>query len=202
MSETSTVSAGRRAQSAERRAKLVGAARELFHRQSIETTTLAAIAEESGVPTGNVYYYFKTKDEIVAAVIDAHLEDIERMIAAVEERHRAPRARLKALIAELAAHDTAMAAYGCPMGSLCAALLKDPKRPDLEPQRLLALPLGWAEDQFRALGRRDAPELAMALIANYQGYALLTGTFHQPQLWSRSARRLQRWIDSVEAGTN
>ena len=38
------------------------------------------------------------------------------------------------------------------------------------------MPIAWAEAQFRALGRRDARELAVALIASYQGIALLTNT--------------------------
>jgi AcrR family transcriptional regulator len=48
-------------------------------------------------PPRNVYYYFKTKDDLVDAAIDAHVREIEAMLASLE-RHRTPRARLKALI--------------------------------------------------------------------------------------------------------
>ena len=51
--------------------------------------------------------------------------------------------------------------------------------------------------QFRLLGRRDARDLAVALIASYQGIALLTNTFRDPELMAREARRLERWIDSL-----
>jgi hypothetical protein len=47
------------------------------------------------------------------------------------------------------------------------------------------------------MGRRDARDLAVALIASYQGIMLLTNTFHQPELIVREARRLDRWIDSL-----
>jgi len=48
------------------------------------------IAQAADVPVGNVYYYFKTKDELVQAVIDAHAQDIQTMLASFD-RHRSPR---------------------------------------------------------------------------------------------------------------
>jgi hypothetical protein len=57
--------------------------------------------------------------------------------------------------------------------------------------------IDWAEQQFRAMGRRDARDLAVALIASYQGIMLLANTFRQPELIVREARRLERWIDSL-----
>jgi AcrR family transcriptional regulator len=46
-----------------KRDRLIAGARETIHRQGVEATTLADIAEASGVPLGNVYYYFKSKDD-------------------------------------------------------------------------------------------------------------------------------------------
>jgi hypothetical protein len=62
---------------------------------------------------------------------------------------------------------------------------------------LLELPLRWAEQQFREMGRRDARELAVALIAAWQGILLLSNTFRDPDLVLREGRRLERWIDSL-----
>ena len=81
------------------------------------------------------------------------------------------------------------------MGSLCSELDKRADR--LDCGRLLELPIDWAERQFRLIGRRDARDLAVALMASYQGIALLTNTFRDPELMSREARRLERWIDSL-----
>jgi hypothetical protein len=53
------------------------------------------------------------------------------------------------------------------------------------------------DQQFRAIGRRDARDLAVALIAAYQGISLITNTFRDPELMTREARRLERWIDSL-----
>ena len=60
----------RRAPAAGKRERLVAAARKMFHEQGVEKTTLAEIAAAAEVPVGNVFYYFKTKDAIVSAVID------------------------------------------------------------------------------------------------------------------------------------
>ena len=59
--------------------------------------------------------------------------------------------------------------------------------------------LEWVEEQFRALGRRDAPDLAVELIAGYHGSAVLTATLGRPELMARQARRLQRWVDGLQA---
>jgi TetR/AcrR family transcriptional regulator, transcriptional repressor for nem operon len=47
------------------------------------------------------------------------------------------------------------------------------------------------------MGRKDARDLAVALIASHQGIALLTNTFRDPNLMVREGRRPERWIDSL-----
>ena len=179
-----------------KRERLVAGARDVFHRQGVEKTTIADIARAADVPVGNVYYYFKTKDELVAAAIDSHARAIHAMLDSLA-RHRTPRARLKALVRELTAQRELAAQYGCPLGSLCSELDKRTDGLDRTCVQLLQLPIDWVERQFRELGRRDARELAVALIASYQGVALLTNTFREPELMQREARRLERWIDSL-----
>src|SRR6201988_2413281 len=78
--------------------RLIAAACDLLYRQGIAGTTLADIAEAAEVPLGNMYYYFKTKDDIVAAVVEARTEEIRSATAALQRRHGSPKARLKALV--------------------------------------------------------------------------------------------------------
>jgi TetR/AcrR family transcriptional regulator, transcriptional repressor for nem operon len=180
-----------------KRERLVAGARRVIHEQGVEKTTIADIARAAGVPVGNVYYYFKTKDELVAAAIDGHARDAHAQLRSLE-RHRTPRARLKALVRELMSQRELVADYGCPLGSLCAELDKRADGLDGACSELLRLPVDWAEAQFRAMGRRDARDLAVALIASYEGIALLTNTFRDPELMTREGRRLERWIDSLD----
>src|SRR6267378_1236324 len=81
----------------DKRQRLIEGARLLLHQQGVEKTTLADIAQAANVPAGNVYYYFKTKDELVQAAIDARAQDIETALASLDH-HRSPKARLKAFV--------------------------------------------------------------------------------------------------------
>ena len=179
-----------------KRQRLVGGSLELFHRQGVERTTLADVAEAADVPLGNVYYYFKTKNDLVGAVIDAHRGEIELLLSSLE-RHRTPQARLKALVRAFADRRDLVAQHGCPHGGLCQELDRRDDSVREHAAALVALPLDWAERQFREMGRRDARDLAVALLSAYQGVALLTNTFRDPDLLLREARRLQQWIDSL-----
>jgi TetR/AcrR family transcriptional regulator, transcriptional repressor for nem operon len=180
-----------------KRERLTGAAVQLVHQQGIEKTTLAEIAKVADVPAGNVYYYFKTKDDVIDAVVEAHLEQVRATLASIDARHRSPKPRLKALVSELAGQSELVADYGCPLGSLCSELDKRGEERGARVAELLHLPLEWAEEQFRAIGRRDAHELALDLMAAYEGSALLANTLRDPNLLAEASRRLDRWIDSL-----
>ena len=74
--------------------RLVASAADLFHRQGVHNTTLAEVASDASVPVGNVYYYFKTKDELVAAVVGSMADQFRAMLADCE-REPTPAARLR-----------------------------------------------------------------------------------------------------------
>jgi TetR/AcrR family transcriptional regulator, transcriptional repressor for nem operon len=179
-----------------KRERLVAGARQVMQEQGVEKTTIAEIAQAADVPPGNVYYYFKTKDELIDATVESLTQDVRTLLESLE-RHRTPQARLKALVRALTAQRDLVAEYGCPMGSLCSELGKGRGGADHDCAQLLRPPVDWAEQQFRQMGRHDARDLAMALIASYQGIALLTNSFRDPELMLREARRLERWIDSL-----
>jgi TetR/AcrR family transcriptional regulator, transcriptional repressor for nem operon len=141
------------------------------------------IARRAEVPLGNVYYYFKTKDDIIAAVVDAHIKAIAQEIGSLE-RHRTPAARLKALITTLARQADAISHFGCPHGTLCAELGKQNPPGSQASGSLLQLPLEWAEQSFMRMGRRDAKDLAIDLIAAYHGTAALTQAWAGLNSWS------------------
>jgi AcrR family transcriptional regulator len=180
-----------------KRDRLVAAGIQLLHQQGIERTTLADIAQAADVPPGNVYYYFKTKDEVIGAVIEAHAQLIRTTLAGFDARHRTPKARLKAFVQEFVGRSEEVAEHGCPFGTLCSELDKRVRETALEVAQLMRLLVDWAEEQFRSLGRRDAHDLALDLVAAYEGNALLANTLRDPSVLSRAGGRLDRWIDSL-----
>ena len=181
-----------------KRDRLVESATALFHEQGVQRTTLAEVAERAEVPLGNVYYYFKTKDELLGAVLDGYLEQAAALIASFE-RSRTPKARLKALVRNWVDMRDAVVRHGCPMGTLCAELDKNQGGLDREAAEVMARIIDWSEAQFRQLGRPDARDLAVALFAGIQGSALLANTFRDPTILSRQTRHLERWIDSLSS---
>jgi AcrR family transcriptional regulator len=187
--------------SADKRAELVAAASRLLHEQGFHRTTLADVAARAGVPLGNVYYYFKTKDALAEAVIVAHEESLRGRFAEWDRAHKAPRARLRCLVrAPLDAADTVIQ-FGCPHGSLCQELEKlGPDAPLARAgQRLLAAYLEWSEHQFRAhgIGPRAARGLASDLVGAVQGAMLLANTMRSKERLTHQLRRVEKWLDGA-----
>jgi AcrR family transcriptional regulator len=190
----------------EKRAVLVRSARELLHEQGFAGTTLADIAERSGVPLGNVYYYFKTKEAIAAAVISAREAELRALFATWTAKHRDPRARLRCLVRAPLGSTDAVINFGCPYGSLCQELEKLGARAPLakSSSRLLGLYIEFAEQQLLASGvrRREATALSTELIAALQGTALLAHTMRSPTLLASQLKRLERWLEAKLPSTS
>ena len=180
-----------------KRTRLIEAANKLIHQQGFNQTTLADIARESEVPLGNVYYYFKTKEEIGSALIE-HRADFYRGVIESWNQLPDPRQRLVALIQMVSGERETLAQSGCPIGSLCQELHKDGGPLADKSASLMAAILSWTEQQFRQLGKeKESPDLALHLVSALQGASLLTHTFHQPDLIARETDRLKKWIDSL-----
>lgn len=62
----------------ERKAEMIAAARELFEQNGIGDTSVSQIVRHVGVAQGLFYYYFRSKDEVVEAVADQILEELDR----------------------------------------------------------------------------------------------------------------------------
>jgi len=58
----------------------VDTARELFLQKGFEATSIAEILRESGVNSGSLYYFFKTKEELLLAVLDWYVANLYREV--------------------------------------------------------------------------------------------------------------------------
>jgi TetR/AcrR family transcriptional repressor of nem operon len=181
-----------------KRERLIAAAQRMLYQHGAEKTTLAEIAAEAGVPLGNVYYYFKTKDALVSAVLDSLGQTYDTMSARLDQ-HATPADRLKALVSGWVGRRDQLASYGCPIGSLSSELDKRDDALRAQAATVLSKLIVWAEAQFQAMGRPDARELGVALVAAYQGIALVANTLRDPGLVAGEGARLERWIDELAA---
>ncbi len=69
------------------RVKLVDVARQLFAKQGLENTTMNDIAVASGRGRRTLYTYFRSKEEIYFAVIEAELDRLSEKISDVANKH-------------------------------------------------------------------------------------------------------------------
>ncbi|MFI6183261.1 MULTISPECIES: TetR/AcrR family transcriptional regulator [unclassified Nonomuraea] len=189
-----------RSRGADKRRRLMAAAARVLHEQGVERTTIADIAEAAGVPVGNVYYYFKTKDELILAALSEHAGHLAELTAELD-RLPDPRARLKAMVDAWVSRRDVAARYGCPTGTLAAELDKRAEGGlDVEAGRVMRLLLDWSERQFRALGLPDADDLALTFVGAYQGMSLLANALRDPEIMTRQGARLAQWLDSLPTG--
>ncbi|MFF2545885.1 TetR/AcrR family transcriptional regulator [Kitasatospora sp. NPDC058063] len=194
-----TDSVNRRTAASQKRRRLTAAAAKVLHEQGVERTTLADIAREADVPVGNVYYYFKTKDELVRAALSehgAHLDELTERL----ERSPDPLDRLKALVEAWVGRRDDAARHGCPTGTLAVELDKRADGDlDAEAGAMIRRLLDWVAGQFRELGLPDPDGLALTLVAGYQGMSLLANALRDPEVMTREGDRLLRWLDSLRA---
>ncbi|WP_028546766.1 TetR/AcrR family transcriptional regulator [Paenibacillus taiwanensis] len=69
----------------ERKAEIMDAALELFASKGFEHTAVSDIVKKVGVAQGTFYYYFKTKEEIMVALINRSLVEHETTIKAIDQ---------------------------------------------------------------------------------------------------------------------
>ncbi|WP_437915123.1 TetR/AcrR family transcriptional regulator [Sorangium sp. So ce302] len=180
------------------RAQIVQAADGLFYRRGYEHTSFADIAEAVGISRGNFYYHFKTKDEILDAVIDERLASTRQMLDRWEIEGNSSADRIRSFIGILIANRASIKRYGCPVGTLCAELAKldHPSRPGAN--RLFTLFRTWLSRQFVLLGRADdADQLAMHLLARSQGVATLASAFHDETFIAQEVEQMHAWLLSL-----
>ena len=184
--------------SVNKRDRLVESADKLIYLQGFHETTLADIAVHAGIPLGNLYYYFKTKEELGTAII-ARRAKYYSDLTAKWDKQAGPKTRIAAFLAYVEERREYLSRSGCPIGSLCQELHKGDGGFLAEQARKLFIEqLKWLEVQFLALGCEDASAgHALHLLSAMQGAALLTNTFGDPGLIQREVARAKKWIKAL-----
>src|SRR5258708_2768570 len=108
----------------DKRTRLIETATKLAYGRGFRETSLADIAEAARVPVGNVYYYFKTKEELAEAVVERRLAEF-RAARAGWDRLSSPKERLLAFVGSVHANRKQLARGGCPVGGLCSECNKE-----------------------------------------------------------------------------
>lgn len=180
------------------RDQIVQAADRLFYRQGYEHTSFSDIADAVRISRGNFYYHFKTKDEILEAVIEVRVADSRKLLEQWESDGKHPADRIRSFIHILIANRADIKRYGCPVGTLSAELAKLNHAARAEANALFTLFRTWLRQQFIQLGRKaEADRLAMHLLARSQGVATLASAFRDERFINQEVRQMEDWLNAV-----
>lgn len=183
---------------ADNRTRLLQAAEKVTYQHGFGRAALADIAKEARVPLGNVYYYFKTKDEIGDAIVELRVSRFKKLLQELDKAD-SPKERLCGFVEIKIKNRETLARSGCPVGTLCSELHKHGGAVARKSTVLFAEALAWMEAQFKALGKgADSRGLAVHLLSATQGVSVLAHTFHDPGMIEIEAARLKQWIRALE----
>ena len=181
----------------DKRERLISAADTLIHRQGFHRTTLAHIAEEAKVPLGNVYYYFKTKEDICKAVITERKQELSHMLKNCCRR-REPKEALMNLIRVMISHRKELAEAGCPLGGLCQELDEEFTGIMDSADSCMKFLVDWATEQFRLMGMKQAEELGFEFVARIEGVILLGNILNDPRKLEEQLKAVADWITGLD----
>jgi len=182
------------------RDQIIETADRLIYQKGFEYTSFADMADAVGISRGNVTFHFKTRDEILKAVIDLRLERTQQMLAQWEADGEGCEDRIKSFINILVMNRGKILLYGCPVGTLCTELAKLEHSALPHANKVFGLFRHWLSREFSLLGHKaEADALAMHLLAWSQGIATLANAFHDENFIHKEVRHLHDWLQSLAA---
>ena len=178
------------------RQRIVDAADSLFYRRGYNQTSFQDISDATGIPRGNFYYYFKTKEEILEAVVGSRVTDLSAMLTRCEAETEDARERLILFSNMLEDNRDNVLQSGCPIGTLSSELAKDDPVLHEKSRQAFSLLRNWLKQQFSSLGLANADDLSMDLLARMQGATVLACAFKDADFIQRSHDEIKHWINS------
>jgi AcrR family transcriptional regulator len=142
---------------ADTRQRLIDVAVDLFTRHSFAGTSLQMIADEMGFTKAAIYYHFRTREELLAAVVEPIFEQLGGVIAEAQAQ-RGANARAECMLrgyAELAVANRALVSVLACDPSVTNLLRGQPRWADLIDRQLALL----------ACGEQDPAGLIRATVA-------------------------------------
>ncbi|MCB0414164.1 MAG: TetR/AcrR family transcriptional regulator [Bdellovibrionales bacterium] len=171
---------------------------QLFYEQGYEKTSFADIASKVNISKGNFYHHFKTKDDLLKAVIEYRLNNTEKMLMDWQIKGKTPTERIQSFIKILIRNRKKIKLYGCPVGTLSSELNKLEHSSKKEANRLFDLFRDWLKVQFLELGHQeDADRLAMHILARSQGVAVLANAYQDETFVDYEVDLLVKWVDNL-----
>jgi TetR/AcrR family transcriptional repressor of nem operon len=173
---------------------LIDTAKKLCYQQGFNITTLVDIALEIDMPLGNIYCYFKKKEDIGIAILDSIMLE-QRILFQDLDKEPSPKTRLIYFLEHAKQEAKLIARHGSCIGTLCQEFGKEGGILHNLAAKVMMDSLLWIEAQFYTLGLiEEASDLSLDLIYRLQGIFLLGYAFRDPNLITRKITLLQDFI--------
>ena len=151
------------------RQRLLDAAAGLFYRQGVTAVGVDLVSKAAGVSKRTLYQQFGSKDQLVAASLDAQGEAILGLYIPADDQDIPPRQRILAVFDRLGGWTASDAFRGCPFINT-ATELTDPGHPARQVARDYKLRLrGYFAGQAERAGAGNPQRLADQLIVVFDG---------------------------------
>jgi TetR/AcrR family transcriptional repressor of nem operon len=181
------------------RQNIVDAADTLFYERGFEHTSFAHIADAVQISRGNFYHHFKSKDEILAAVIDARLERTRSMLEQWERDGASPVERIGLFVSILLRNQAKIMRHGCPVGTLCTELTKLGHAQQADANAIMKLFQTWLRGQFEQMGcKKDADKLALHLLSRTQGVAVVAQSLRDRNFLQHEVEQMLQWVEACK----
>lgn len=181
-----------------KRDRLIESAATLFHRKGMASTSLADIAKDADIPIGNVYYYFKTKEELALSALQRHKEQYIARFTELDETIEDPRERLKKAVEYYERVSDDFTRYGCPIGKVVMDVDTGTSAIAQSAAEVFQCFLGWAEIQLKALGHDEhAKTYAASILSGVQGASMLAKAMQDAHIMVLELARIVHFIDQL-----
>lgn len=178
---------------------LTQAAAELFHEKGIGATSIADIAKRAGVPVGNVYYYYKTKEELGLAAAELRRDEFQGFTDSIDARFPNPLARLREAANFFAEAKGEYVNNGCPIAQMCQTgdVANDPVAGAYA--NIYKEYMRWISAQFTAIGHASQSQrYAQQFLSRLLGAALVAKTTQNANLLELEVEAVQDWLKGLE----
>lgn len=95
------------------RERLLAAADRLFYAEGVHVVGVDRIVEEAGVTKASLYNAFGSKEKLVGAYLEQHLQERKQSIGSIVDANRTPRGRILGIFGELEAALAGSQFRGC-----------------------------------------------------------------------------------------
>ncbi|HIO92532.1 MAG TPA: TetR/AcrR family transcriptional regulator [Leucothrix mucor] len=182
------------------RHQIIQSTDELLYQKGFNLMSFTDIANAANIPRGNLNYHFKTKNDVLSAVIDYRIDKMKRMLKEWNNTIETPLDRLKRYANIPLNEKKSVCEFGCPMGTLTSELGKKQKNLQGLAKQQMDVFKQWLITQFEQLcPEQNTNRLAEKMLIRTQGLSVLAHMYQNTDIISREVESIERFLDRCSA---